>query len=215
MKRPRICAVIVDNDVRAVKRVESQVDLFEARLDLIGAGWRDMVRQLNKPWLACNRSVGEGGKAGERRMEELLEAAELGADIVDLEFSSENLTQIVSQVKKRAECLLSSHDLNGTPSLDELKEIVKGQLEAGADICKVVTTARSFEDNLTVLELVSQFPKAKVISFAMGEPGLLSRVLCPLVGGYFTYASIDRGRESAPGQMTVAELLKLYRMMRK
>jgi len=215
MKRPRICAVIVDNDVRAVKAVESQVDLFEARLDLIGAGWQDVVKQLNKPWLACNRSVSEGGKAGEGRIEELLEAAELGADIVDLEFSSENLTEIVLQVKKRAKCLLSSHDLNGTPSLDELKEIVKGQSEAGADICKVVTTARSFEDNLTVLELVSQFPKTEIVSFAMGEPGLLSRVLCPLVGGYFTYASIERGRESAPGQMTVAELVKLYQMMRK
>jgi len=50
--------------------------------------------------------------------------------------------------KKRAECLLSFHDFQKTPSLDVLKQIVNKELRAGADICKVVTTAQTFEDNL-------------------------------------------------------------------
>ncbi len=48
---------------------------------------------------------------------------------------------------------------------------------------------------------------------AMGPLGFASRVLCPLVGGYFTYASIERGKESASGQITVRELKKLYEMV--
>ena len=87
------------------------------------------------------------------------------------------------------------------------------QLAAGADICKVVTTAHSFQDNLTVLQLIAEFPKSKMVSFAMGPLGSVSRILCPLVGGYFTYASIEEGKESASGQITVRDLRKLYEVV--
>jgi 3-dehydroquinate dehydratase type I len=77
----------------------------------------------------------------------------------------------------------------------------------------VITTAQSFEDNLTTLKLITEFPKTRMVSFAMGPLGLVSRVLCPLVGGDFIYASIEEGRESAPGQITVRQLSKLYEMV--
>jgi 3-dehydroquinate dehydratase len=47
----------------------------------------------------------------------------------------------------------------------------------------------------------------------MGAAGQLSRVLCPLVGGYFTYASIEEGMESADGQITVKSLKEIYRIL--
>ena len=47
----------------------------------------------------------------------------------------------------------------------------------------------------------------------MGQPGLVSRILCPLVGGDFTYASTEKGKESAAGQITVTELRKIYDMV--
>jgi len=216
MKRPRICAVIVTNDSKAVEEVEPFVDLFEVRIDLIGDGWQELVKQLKKPWIACNRSVEEGGswREGEiKRIEELLKAMEMGVDIVDIGLGTKNLKETIPLVKKSAKCLLSFHELKETPSLSEMREIVQRQLEAGADICKVVTTAQRFEDNLTVLQLILEFPKARIVPFAMGPLGLTSRVLCPLVGGDFTYASIEKGKESAPGQIAVRDLIKLYEMM--
>ena len=87
------------------------------------------------------------------------------------------------------------------------------QMEAGADICKVVTTAQRFEDNLAVLQLISDFPETRVVSFAMGSLGFTSRILSPLVGGDFAYASSEEGRESAPGQIAVRDLGKIYRML--
>jgi len=215
MERPRICAVIVSKDLPTVD-VESFVDLYEVRIDLIGDGWRELVRQLNKPWIACNRLADEGGRWGRReasRVEELLKAVELGVDIVDIELRTKSLAEIMPLIKDRAKCLLSYHDLKGTSSFGELKKIAHRQLEAGADICKVVTTAHSFEDNLTVLRLINDFPKSKIVSFAMGSLGYISRILCPLVGGYFTYASVEEGKESASGQLTVAALRKLYGMV--
>jgi len=47
----------------------------------------------------------------------------------------------------------------------------------------------------------------------MGPLGFASRVLCPLVGGDFTYASTEKGKESASGQITVRELRTLYETM--
>ena len=216
MNRPRICAVIVDSDLAAIRKVEELTDLFEVRIDLIGDSWQELAKQLNKPWIACNRSVAEGGqwKGDEtQRINELLKAIELGADIIDIELETRGLAETIPLIKQRAECLVSFHDLTMTPPLDSLKEIVQRQLVAGADICKIVTTARGFEDNITVLRLISEFPEARVVSFAMGDSGLVSRILCPLVGGDFSYASIEQGRESASGQITVRDLSKLYEMV--
>ena len=216
MKKPRICAVIVNNDLEAVKKVEPFVDLFEVRIDLIGDGWQELVKQFKKPWIGCNRRVDEGGgwEGDEvRRVEKLLRATELGADIIDLEIRTTNLKQAIELIKQRAKCLLSFHELERTPPLNSMREIVQRQLEAGADVCKIVTTAQRFEDNLTILQLISEFPKTRIVSLAMGPLGFASRVLCPLVGGDFTYASIERGKESASGQITVSELRKLYEMV--
>ena len=218
MKRPRICLSIVNDDLKAIKDVEPLVDLLEVRIDLIGNGWPELVKQLNKPWIACNRRADEGGnwRGSElKRVEHLLRAVELGADIIDIELATENLKEIVPVIRKKAQCLLSFHDIERTPPLEKLKEIVSRELDAGADICKVVTTAQKFEDNLTVLQIIREFPRVMVVSFAMGPLGFASRIFCPLVGGDFVYASIDAGKEAAPGQITVGDLRKIYAMVKE
>ena len=218
MKEPRICATITNNDLKAVKEAEPLVDLLEVRIDLIGDDWQDIVRQLEKPWIACNRSADEGGQwqgSEARRIEKLLQAIELGAETIDIELRTNNLNNIINLIKKQAKCLVSFHDLEKTPPFDTMKQIVEEQSKADADICKMVTTAQDFEDNLAVLRLIPEFPTTKMVSFAMGPVGIISRVLSPLIGGEFTYASIEKGKESAPGQITVTELVKIYGMLGK
>jgi 3-dehydroquinate dehydratase type I len=216
MKKLKLCASIINTDLEAVKKVESLVDLFEVRIDLIGDGWAEIARKLEKPWIACNRMVEEGGKWNgneARRIERLLQAIELGAEIVDIEYNAKNVDNIIHFVKKRASCLLSFHDFQKTPPLDTLKQIVQNELKAGADICKVVTTAQKFEDNLTVMKLIAESPKTRMIAFAMGPQGLISRVMAPMVGADFTYGAVERGKESAPGQLPVTEMFKIYEMI--
>ena len=218
MKRPRICLSIVNDDLKAINDIETLVDLFEVRIDLIGDDWPKLVKQLKKPWIACNRRADEGGNwqgSEVKRVEHLLRAVELGADIIDIELATENLKEIVPVIRKKAQCLLSFHDIERTPPLEKLKEIVSRELDAGADICKVVTTAQKFEDNLTVLQIIREFPRVRVVSFAMGPLGFASRIFCPLVGGDFVYASIDAGKEAAPGQISVEDLRKIYAMVKE
>ncbi len=216
MNRPKICAVIVNNDLKAIEQVTPLVDLFEVRIDLVGTGWQELAGQLGRPWIACNRRVEEGGVwrgSEDERVEELLRAVTLGADIVDVELETKKLGRTVKLIKTRAKCLLSCHNLTETPPLDKMKEIIKRQIEAGADICKLVTTARSFGDNLAVLQLIKDFPQKSVVAFAAGALGAGSRILCPLLGGGFTYASIEEGKESAPGQITARDLNMIYGML--
>jgi 3-dehydroquinate dehydratase-1 len=216
--RPRISVAVTNGDVEAIERVEPLVDMFEVRIDLIGESWREVVGYLSKPWIACNRIKAEGGQwpgSEPERIKELMSALELGASIIDIELSTPGVDKIAAEIKGRAECLISYHNLVETPPLDRMRQIIINQLAAGAEVCKVVTTARSFADNLAVLQLINAFPATKVVAFAMGDTGQISRILCPLAGGYFTYASVGEGRASASGQITASELAEIYRILRR
>jgi 3-dehydroquinate dehydratase len=41
----------------------------------------------------------------------------------------------------------------------------------------------------------------------------MSRLLSPVFGSFFTFASLERGAETAPGQMTVQELRTAYELL--
>ena len=218
MHNARICAVITGKNAAEAHSVEGIADLFEIRIDLVGKGWEKIAGTLHKPWIATNRDIAHGGKwrgSEDDRTGELFRAIDLGANIVDIETDAACIEDIVPRVKEKARCMISFHDWEGTPPLDYLEGLVKQQLSLHADICKVITTARKNDDNITMLQLIRKFPSADIISFAMGAEGLLSRVMCPLAGGYLTYASIKEGSGSAPGQITVADMHSLYRMIER
>jgi 3-dehydroquinate dehydratase/shikimate dehydrogenase len=50
-----------------------------------------------------------------------------------------------------------------------------------------------------------------VIALSMGEAGIITRVLAKKLGALLTFAALDTGRESAPGQPTLGDLRDLYR----
>ena len=213
MKRPHICGVVTEHDEAAIRAAAPLVDLFELRLDLVGPRWPETARLLTRPWIATNRLANEGGRwAGLEadRTAELQRAVELEASIVDLELATSGLGRVIPLIKQRAECLISYHNMKATPPLEELIEIVRAELEAGADICKVATTARDFDDNTAILELIRAFPGTRLVALAMGEAGQASRILSPLIGAEFAYAALNEGAGSAPGQLTVIQLVKLY-----
>lgn len=217
MKKSKICAVITGNDTTAIEKAAKTADFFEVRIDLIGKTWPEIAGRLNKPWIASNRDTAQhGGWKGneQKRTAELLRAVELGAWMVDIELGSPELPEIIVKTKGRARCMVSHHDWDGTPSLPGLAKKARACLNTGAYACKVVTTARSFEDNLTVLKLLGMFRSQRLVAFAMGGEGVLSRVLAPLAGSWFTYASIEGAAASAPGQVSVQTMRKIYGLIK-
>jgi 3-dehydroquinate dehydratase type I len=213
MDAPRICGVITTPQAGDVRKDGDGTDLFEVRIDLIGNGWEEAARPLNKPWIATNRLKAEGGQwegTEEARCGELLKAISMGASIIDIELASPDLEEIVPIIKKRSRCMISHHDLRRTPPPAALRRIINDEMAAGADICKLVTTARTFEDNAAVLGVINEFRPAPIVAFCMGARGQISRFLCPLSGGVFTYAALEEGEASAPGQLTVSQMRNLY-----
>jgi 3-dehydroquinate dehydratase / shikimate dehydrogenase len=145
----------------------------------------------------------------------LADAAVAGCHIVDLEVESAEEAKLAQIEKLRAAgaaLLISFHDFTRTRSLEHAAD----RIEAfKPDYVKVVSTARSLADNLAVLRLIEDRSlSAHVIGVAMGEEGILSRVLGPRAGAAFTFASFSEGTETAPGQMSAHTLIDLYRIDR-
>ncbi len=217
MQKPKVCTVLTKFDERYVK-VANSSDLVEVRIDMIGDSWTALAKMIEKPWIACNRRKDEGGLWNfdeESRVKELLRAINFGAEYIDIELKSSNIKKVVKNVREvGTKVLISYHNFDRTPPLKELKKIFENEVELGADVCKIVTTAKSFEDNLTILRLIRECYKiAPVVAFCMGEAGVLSRILSPFFGGMFTYASIGHGLESAKGQVDFEKLEDFYSML--
>ncbi|CAG0940221.1 partial 3-dehydroquinate dehydratase / shikimate dehydrogenase, partial [Candidatus Brocadiaceae bacterium] len=69
-------------------------------------------------------------------------------------------------------------------------------------------------DNIKIYRLLQQ-AQAPLISFCMGEYGIISRILYKRFGSYLTFAALRKGKESAPGQINIHELLHVYRAQKQ
>jgi len=221
---PRICVVITARDTEeALERISELApqgpDLIEVRFDYMEApGDARALRDSTKiPLIATNRRADQGGfaKMSEPdRVAVILAAVEAGFEYADLELNTPGLGELGLKLKGfGGKLIVSHHDFQKTPPIDELRETMRLMEEYGADVCKIVGTAQSPGDNLVYLSLHGTRGDDSLVSFGMGRDGILSRVLSPLVGGEFTYASSHAGGESAPGQLTLTEMREIYGLM--
>jgi len=144
-------------------------------------------------------------------------AAEAGCKIVDLEVESaeEAGPRVLQKFRDGLHAagtalLISFHDFTQTKNLEQ----AAARIEAfHPDFVKLVSTAKTLADNLAVLKLIEERSlSAQVVGIAMGEEGLVSRVLGPRAGAAFTFASFSDGDETAPGQVSSRTLRDLYRI---
>jgi 3-dehydroquinate dehydratase type I len=221
----KVCVPIVEETVKkaliAIKEAEPWADLLELRVDYLKqVSLAPLLESRRKPFIVTHRRYEEGGncKGEERtRLGVLREAVDLGADYVDVELASgKSFLQEVIRERDKTQLILSFHDFRRTPSHQELQELFSRMARLGADVIKIVSFARSWEDNLTILSLIP-FAKArrqKILAFCMGEKGKVSRLFSPFLGGAWTYASLRKVKASAPGQWTVQELRDVWEKMR-
>jgi 3-dehydroquinate dehydratase-1 len=104
--------------------------------------------------------------------------------------------------------ILSWHNFEDTPSIKFLQGTLDKAKPLG-EIVKIVTMAKDFSDNISILNLYKYSKPNRLIAFCMGEKGQISRILCPIFGSPFTYASLQ-GLSTAPAQIMVKELRELY-----
>ncbi len=217
-----IMAENVESALRKMKRAFPIADILELRIDRIGdVNLKRLLERKKENILVTNRRKEEGGGFTGKEMERvalLKEAASLGAGYVDIEAGTDvvlihDLKETIRKGGQGTKLIVSHHDLRGTPGIRSLRKKFDECAAAGADMVKIVTSARTMEDNLRVLSLISAGRKkgVGVIAFCMGEMGRVSRVMAPLFGSCLTFASLDKGEESAPGQFTAEEMRKFLK----
>ena len=168
------------------------------------------MKKRTKPVIVTNRPIREGGRfngSEEERIALLKLAIRLQADYVDVEHDSIQHIRRDTELRVPTKIIVSYHNFRETP--DDLTDIYKRLSQSGADIVKIVTHANNITDNVRIYQLLQQ-SQMPVISFCMGELGIISRILYKRFGSYLTFASLQTGKESAPGQINIHELLNTY-----
>ncbi|MGQ9647950.1 MAG: type I 3-dehydroquinate dehydratase [Thermodesulfobacteriota bacterium] len=221
----KVCLPIVEktvkNALKAIKEANWLADLIELRMDYLrDSELGPLLNAKEKPLIVTNRRREEGGKYGsdeKSRFRILREAVESGAEYVDVEMRSEKplLRELIAN-KKKTRIVLSLHDFRKTPSPAELKKLFNRMAQIGGDVIKIVSFARSWEDNPNILSLIpyAQEKEKEIVAFCMGERGKMSRIFAPFMGAAWTYAALSKGKTSAPGQLTIWEMKEIWERLK-
>jgi 3-dehydroquinate dehydratase/shikimate dehydrogenase len=226
LRLPRVCVAVSASDAaELIEKAEGLIrdnPFIELRLDY-----------LSKPVLAlpkikhfmeanagitviatCRRAAAGGKFRGSiaSQLDILAKAANAGCQLVDVELQTALKVKPdqLQKLRGRAGLILSYHDFRGTKKLNETLEKMHS---FPADFYKVVSTAATLSDNVTMIKfLAKEGDDHSLIGVSMGEQGFISRVLGVRAGSVFTFASVSAGEETAPGQITAQELRSIYRI---
>lgn len=213
---------------QAAEGAAQRADLIELRVDLIG-DWRAVEAYLGGPRplpaILTIRPRHEGGAWDADEAERISLIERLGLLLpgyVDVEWStwcaSANVRQKLGLVcdaaapdshdRPRNRLILSQHDFAATPAdLGAVFDALESEPRA---IVKMACSGRDAADALLMLdELRGRSGKRQVIGLTMGESGVATRVLAAKFGAFLTYAPLDEGDASAPGQLTLAGLRRM------
>jgi 3-dehydroquinate dehydratase/shikimate dehydrogenase len=226
LRLPRLCVAVMASDPNELsEKAEALVrdnSFLEFRLDYSskpGLALPRIKRFLEShpgtvAIATCRRAANGGKFRGSiaSQLDLLGKAAAAGCQIVDVELQTAAKCKAgqLQKLRSRAGLILSFHDFRATKRLDESLEKM---LAYPADFYKVVSTATTLSDNVTMIRfLAREGDRHSMVSMCMGEQGIISRVLGVRAGSVFTFASAGAGQETAPGQVSAQELRNVYRI---
>jgi len=218
----KTCVSIAEKTPQKIKQTLKialkKSDYVEVRFDFlkieqIPEALEIIKNDLNK--VVCTlRPKTEGGKFPGKENERIAIIkliAEYSPFLLDIEFNTLNKNQELRKYLKstKTKLLVSWHDFKKTPTGAELKKKLNQMSKMSSNV-KIVSNAKSTEDSTRMLELYNKKGKINLISFAMGDFGRISRILCLYLGSPYTYVSL--GKTVAPGQFSVDEMNKIINL---
>ena len=225
-----ICTTIQNRTAEQIVEALEQCEMAEIRLDRCSLSLREIedVFTSDVPLVATCRisevmasepslqdpSLSEQSrevKAMQLAEKRLVKAVEAGARYVDVEIEApKHMSKRVRQAAHESGTVFirSYHDFEGTDSLPALKALVEKCRYHGADVVKVVTTAKCAEDVERVMSLYewAHGEDIELIAFCMGEAGRQSRLDCLKMGSPYTYAALTADEAAAPGQWPAEQM---------
>ena len=201
-----------------LKTALKKSDYVEVRLDFLKKEQVPKVleiikKDLNK--IVCTlRPKTEGGRfeGNEKERISIIKLiSEYNPYLLDIEYNTlKKNKELVKYLKStKTKLLVSWHDFKKTPKNTELQNKIKQMSKFSSNV-KIVSTAKSTDDSTRMLGLYNKRGKNNLISFAMGDLGKISRILCLYLGSPYTYVSL--GKAVAPGQFSVDEVNKIINL---
>ena len=209
-----IC-VSISHRMQLEKAMASGAAMLELRLDLIREKPEDLFPLIPKSIptvLTCRPGVYKEAE----RAAMLKKGMELGAAYVDVETESTDafLSEILQCAEShQAKVIMSYHNFERTPGLEDMESVMIACFEKGGNVAKIATQVHGTDDVLNLIALYN-LPGQKVI-LGMGPMGRILRIMGPYLGGAFTFASLDEGKETAPGQLSIKEMIDMYKVIDK
>ncbi len=163
----------------------------------------------------CRRAENGGKFEGTvlAELDVLIKAAAVGFQIVDLELESAEALKAADLQKLRETgvgIICSYHNFQETRDLEAVYSRIA---PFRPDFIKIVPTAKSLTDNVTLIRFLEQMSgDAEIVGICMGEAGIISRVLGLRAGSVFTFAAATAGEETGPGQIAARTLVETYRV---
>ena len=221
-------SLLDDALARAGRARDQGADLIEWRVDmLVGEDASlgtvcTLVKDSPLPCILTCRTAEEGGGFDgpefERiaLLERLLDEG-LTPRYLDLEHArlraDDALRQVACRLREQGTSLIcSAHDFTKRPP-DLLRLVAAMGEDPDCDVIKIAFQPAALRETLECAELLAARPKP-MIALAMGQIGLLSRVMAGAWGGLLTFAALDGGSGTAPGQPTLGHLREQWRVAR-
>jgi 3-dehydroquinate dehydratase / shikimate dehydrogenase len=163
----------------------------------------------------CRRTANGGKFSGNvaAEIEVLSKAAAAGFHIVDVELESATVMKKGELQKLRetgVALIISHHDFEATK---DLEGIYKRIVPFAPDFIKIVPTAKTLSDNVTLMRFIERMEDHwNIVGVCMGDAGIISRVLSLRAGSAFTFAAATTGEETGPGQIAARTLIETYRI---
>jgi 3-dehydroquinate dehydratase/shikimate dehydrogenase len=229
---PKICVPVcverASELAPAILRASAVADVIELRLDYLAEMEREPALPLLKAWLDSSnhpviltfRPAGQGGRTSSsldlrRRFWSSL------ISLSDRSWFDLELEMVLDLVARRptdqplidwSRVICSHHDFTGIPA--NLDELYRRMASTPARILKIALQANDATDCLPIFRLLelAQQQGREMIAIAMGQAGIMTRILGPSRGSFLSYGALDDSSANAPGQLTAKVLRQVYRI---
>ena len=221
MRKTKIVVPVLPTTVAEVQELNVEkyrkADIIEWRADFLGnmesilqAAPLIFEKFTDFSLLFTVRTANEGGNISISKKDYvalLKKIAKFEPDYIDIEYFSyrKALPQLLEFKEK---IVLSYHNFFESPT-DLTARMMKMQREETGFV-KVAIMAQRECDVLDLLQITRDFTMEygpKFIGIAMGELGKISRVAGGLTGSVWTFVALDKEEGSAPGQLTLPQML--------
>ncbi|HMS40706.1 MAG TPA: shikimate dehydrogenase [Pyrinomonadaceae bacterium] len=209
-----ICAETAEDLIAQIKRAEDLADVIEIRFDCLTKKEFDKLDYrfpYGENYIYTFRPKEQGGNR-ELSLEEREEFWNSGTDFGGGDFEEDVVENHLYWLYSPVIC--SYHDFKRIPeNLFEIYERIKFN-GANVDIIKIAAQTKDISDAIPIWRLLVKATNEnqKIIPIAMGEAGKWTRILGLAHGAFMTYAALDSGKETAPGQISARDLIEVYRV---